>query len=69
MEKCKWVKFIDWWSICEKPIQQPEEKGSFWGWLKCAMSCSNYTHGFDYSYKTDKCLCKGKWVSPSMWRR
>lgn len=68
--KCRWTKLVDWYEVCE-PVEtkyEPEEKGSFLGWFICAVSCSNYTHGFKYDYLTDICSCRGKWISP-IWRR
>lgn len=80
--KCKWIKFIDWWQICEaepKELQDMsieellevkiEPQGSWFGWFLCSLACSNYTKGFDYDKMQDVCTCRGKWNPPAMWRR
>ena len=82
-KECHWEKFgYDWWYVCENhkmfttekiPIKKvekpkPEPKGNFWGWLWCAVKCSNYTKAPNYDWFNDKCQCEGEWRSP-MWRR
>lgn len=73
LSKCRYSKIGgEWFEYCE-PESEPvkhEDEGSWLGEFLCAvLSCANYSEGYDYSYKTDTCICKGKWTSPSLWRR
>jgi len=43
------------------------ERGSVWGWLVCAIACSNYSDGFTYDWFKDNCSCQGDWL-PTIWR-
>jgi len=75
MERCKWIEVtdLDWQLVCEPDAKEEvkkeevEDGGSFLGWLKCAMSCLHFTHGFDYI--NNKCLCKGEWRTSALWKR
>lgn len=68
-ERCSYARIGgETFENCREVEEAPKDEGSWWGWLICAISCSNYSGGFDYSYYTDKCTCKGRWMSP-MWRR
>lgn len=74
-DKCRYSRIGgDWFEYCEPEKKANNEtdieKGSAWGWFVCAiLSCSNYTQGYEYDWYEDKCACKGKWISPSLWRR
>jgi len=71
----------DYFWVCDKPslyshpeLQDPVEvkfkpqpKGSWWGWLLCAMGCSHYSGGFEYNKLKDICKCRGE-LLPPLWR-
>lgn len=69
-ERCRYTKVGgEWFENCvEVKETKSEDEGSWWGWLICAISCSNFTGGPSYDWYQDKCTCKGRWMSP-MWRR
>jgi len=61
------IKHPEWWDKKTEEPKAEEHKGSWLSKFFCAYGCQNYTDGFEYDEKTDKCQCKGTWRPPLMW--
>ena len=41
---------------------EPEKKGTFWGWLSCAFAGMHFTGGGSYDEFTGQCTIKGEFM-------
>lgn len=67
IQGCETVRQCD--CTVYKDCPPREIKGDLWGFMVCAVNCSNYTHGFMYDWNNGMCKCRTDWFVPTLWRR
>lgn len=62
------IKGESWEDCVTVQVEEPEEKGDFWGWLACALASNAFVYGCDCDWFADKCTCREP-VVPVIWRK
>ena len=70
-ERCEWRILNDYYEVCTPKAEtevEDADRGSWLGWLLCALAGSSFTLGSRYDRRTDTCECRGDF-RPSLFRR